>query len=106
MVASGADRPELHAAGQRGARWVSHPFATWKTRPTRGRHGLGARLPQGQHAEHNWRRLLDFIGDKGDERIKAAFGEGEVRPRAQINRDDDPADVFAGDQDIRPKVSA
>ena len=65
---------------QRAARWVSHPFATWED-------------PADDEAKIAWVRdyradnapfttggvYLNFIGDEGEERIKAAFGADEVR---------------------------
>ena len=93
--------------GQRGARWVTHPFATWDD-------------PADDEANIGWVRdfrkanapfttggvYLNFIGDEGDERIKAAFGEAKYERLTQIKAEYDPANVFAGNQNIRPKVPA
>ena len=49
---------------------------------------------------------LNFIGDEGDQRIKAAFGAEKYERLAQIKSEYDPANVFAGNQNIRPRVSA
>ncbi len=93
--------------GQRGARWVSHPFATWAD-------------PADDEANIAWVRdyrkanapfttggvYLNFIGDEGDERIKAAFGAEKYDRLAQIKGEYDPTNVFAGNQNIRPMVPA
>jgi len=39
-------------------------------------------------------------------RIKAAFGAEKYERLAQIKSEYDPGNVFAGNQNIRPKVSA
>ncbi len=93
--------------GQRGAQWVTHPFATWDN-------------PADDEANIAWVRdyrkanapfttggtYLNFIGDEGDDRIKAAFGVEKYDRLAQIKAEYDPANVFAGNQNIRPKVPA
>ena len=92
---------------QRNARWVSHPFATWED-------------PADDEANIAWVRdyrkrnatfttggvYLNFIGDEGDERIRAAFGAEKYERLAQIKAEYDPSNVFAANQNIRPKVSA
>ncbi len=92
---------------QRSAQWVSHPFATWQD-------------PTDDAANIAWVRdyrkaiapfttggvYLNFIGDEGDERIRAAFGADKYERLAQIKSEYDPRNIFAGNQNIRPKVSA
>ena len=51
-------------------------------------------------------RWVSHLGDEGDERIKAAFGAETYERLAQIKSEYDPGNVFAGNQNIRPKVSA
>ena len=86
---------------------MSHPFATWDD-------------PADDEANIAWVRdyrkanapfttggvYLNFIGDEGDERIKAAFGAEKYDRLAQIKGEYDPANVFAGNQNIRPMVPA
>jgi FAD/FMN-containing dehydrogenase len=92
---------------QRAARWVSHPFATWEE-------------PADDAANIAWVRdyrrgiapfttggvYLNFVGDEGDERIKAAFGAEKYERLARIKAEHDPHNVFAGNQNIRPMVPA
>jgi FAD/FMN-containing dehydrogenase len=92
---------------QRGARWVTHPFATW-TDPAddelniawvRGYRAANAPFTTGGV-------YLNFIGDEGGERILAAFGTDKLARLAGIKAEYDPANVFAGNQNIRPRVPA
>ena len=92
---------------QRAARWVSHPFSTWED-------------PADDDANIAWVRdyrranapfttggvYLNFIGDEGDERIKAAFGAEKYDRLARIKAEYDPRNVFVGNQNIRPTVPA
>jgi FAD/FMN-containing dehydrogenase len=43
---------------------------------------------------------------RGDERIKAAFGAAKYERLTQIKSEYDPGNVFAGNQNIRPTVPA
>ena len=86
---------------QRGARWVTHPFATWED-------------PADDEANIAWVRdfraanapfttggvYLNFIGDEGDERIRAAYGAAKLDRLAAIKAEYDPGNVFAGNQNI------
>lgn len=49
---------------------------------------------------------LNFVGDEGEERIKAAHGGEKYERLARIKAEHDPHNVFAGNQDIRPVVPA
>jgi FAD/FMN-containing dehydrogenase len=91
---------------QRGARWVTHPFATWMD-------------PADDEINIEWVRdyraanapfttggvYLNFIGDEGEQRISDAFGV-KLERLAAIKADYDPGNIFAGNQNIRPKVPA
>jgi FAD/FMN-containing dehydrogenase len=84
---------------------VTHPFATWED-------------VTGDVANINWVRdyraaiapyatggtYLNFIGDEGEERIAAAFGEPNLKRLREIKGEYDPENVFAGNQNIRPLV--
>lgn len=87
---------------QREARWVSHPFALWEN-------------PADDAAHIDWAReitaalkpftsggvYLNFIGDEGAERVRAAFGDSYER-LAQIKAVYDPDNFFHRNQNIRP----
>ena len=92
---------------QRGAAWVTHPFGTWQNAAddavniswVRDYHRAIAPYATGG-------TYLNFIGEEGDERITAAFGEHNLRRLRDIKGQYDPDNIFAGNQNIRPTVAA
>jgi len=90
----------------RSASWVSHPF------------GLGD-TPQGGQDAKSWVKRfrqdispyatggvwLNFIGDEGQARIRAAYGDENYNRLAEVKREFDPGNVFRGNQNIRPAVA-
>lgn len=92
---------------QRSARWVSHPFATWIDAADDEANLAWVRDYRKANAPYTTGGVyLNFIGDEGDERIKAAFGAEKYDRLAGIKGEYDPANVFAGNQNIRPAVPA
>ena len=90
----------------RTANWVSHPF------------GLGDTPQGGQDAKAWVKRFrkdispyatggvwLNFIGDEGQARIRAAYGDENYNRLAEVKREFDPGNVFRGNQNIRPAVA-
>jgi FAD/FMN-containing dehydrogenase len=87
----------------RSAPWITHPFAMWEE-------------PEESEANIAWARgfrrdiarfasggiYLNFIGDEGEDRIRAAFGEEKYARLAAIKAEYDPDNVFRGNQNIRP----
>ncbi|MNI67568.1 Mitomycin radical oxidase [compost metagenome] len=45
---------------------------------------------------------LNFIGDEGQDRIMAAYGEQNYRRLSLVKREFDPDNVFRGNQNILP----
>ena len=87
----------------RNASWVSHPF------------GLGDTPEGGQEAKAWVKRFrqdiapyatggvwLNFIGDEGQARIRAAYGDENYDRLAQVKREFDPDNTFRGNQNILP----
>lgn len=87
----------------RSASWVSHPF------------GLGDTPEGGQEAKAWVKRFrqdispyatggvwLNFIGDEGQARIRAAYGDANYDRLAQVKRQFDPDNTFRGNQNILP----
>ncbi|WP_077488947.1 FAD-binding oxidoreductase [Sinomonas mesophila] len=87
----------------RKSAWVSHPF------------GIAADLAGGERARDWTRRFrsdiapytnggvyLNFIGDEGQGRVRAAFGDENYARLAQVKKEFDPGNVFRGNQNIRP----
>ena len=75
-VWEGADRDEEHIAWGRAAREV---FAPWKSGGV----------------------YLNFIGDEGDDRVRAGFGESYER-LTEVKERYDPDNLFHGNQNVRP----
>jgi FAD/FMN-containing dehydrogenase len=88
---------------QRDASWVVHPFALWAD-------------PADDEAVIGWARTfrddlrqvssggvyLNFIGDEGFDRIRAAYGEQKYARLAAIKAQYDPTNVFRGNHNIQP----
>jgi FAD/FMN-containing dehydrogenase len=87
----------------RHASWVSHPF------------GLGDTPEGGQDAKAWVKQFrqdiapfatggvwLNFIGDEGQDRVRAAFGAENYARLARVKRDFDPENTFRGNQNILP----
>ncbi|MEV7133554.1 FAD-binding oxidoreductase [Arthrobacter sp. NPDC093128] len=87
----------------RNANWVSHPFGIEET-PERGqeakawvkrfRHDIAPYATGGV-----W---LNFVGDEGQARVQAAFGNENFVRLSQVKREFDPDNVFRGNQNIPP----
>ncbi|GAA3518425.1 FAD-binding oxidoreductase [Nocardioides daeguensis] len=91
---------------QRSARWVSHPFATWEDAAADDANIAWVREYRRANAPFTTGGVyLNFIGDEGDERIKAAFGAEKYERLSQIKGEYDPGNVFVGNQNIRPRAT-
>lgn len=95
--------PEATPLQNRDATWVSHPFGIEET-PEGGedakawvkrfRHDIAPYATGGV-----W---LNFVGDEGQARIRAAFGDENYNRLAQVKRAFDPDNFFRGNQNILP----
>ena len=88
---------------QRDATWVLHPFASWEN-------------PGDDDAMIGWARgfresircfasggiYLNFIGDEGSERVRAAFGDQKYARLAAVKAQYDPTNLFRGNHNIKP----
>ncbi|HXH89479.1 MAG TPA: BBE domain-containing protein [Gaiellaceae bacterium] len=45
---------------------------------------------------------LNFVGDEGQERVRAAFGEAGYARLASVKAEYDPTNLFRMNQNIRP----
>lgn len=87
----------------RSAAWVSHPFGLADS-PEGGQEAK-AWVKQFRHdiAPHTTGGVwLNFIGDEGQDRIMAAFGEQNYRRLSKVKAQFDPDNVFRGNQNILP----
>jgi FAD/FMN-containing dehydrogenase len=87
---------------KRDAGWVVHPFAVWPDAAGDAEHIAWGRRSHEVFAP--WATggtYLNFIGDEGESRIRAAFGDAYDR-LVEIKTQVDPDNVFHGNQNIRP----
>ena len=87
----------------RSAKWITHPFAVWEN-------------SEDNEANIAWTRrfradinryasggiYLNFIGDEGQDRIRAAFGPDNYDRLAAVKAEFDPNNIFKANQNIRP----
>lgn len=87
----------------RASPWVTHPFAMWE-RPEDSAAAIAwARRFRRDIAAHtNGGVYLNFIGNEGEDRIRAAYGEAKYARLAALKAAYDPTNVFRGNQNIRP----
>jgi hypothetical protein len=88
---------------KRSVSWVSHPFAVWDDPADDERNIEWARTFRrdvGRYATGGV--YLNFIGDEGEDRVRAAYGDEKYARLAAIKGEWDPDNVFRGNQNIRP----
>ena len=91
------------ALAKRDAAYVVHPFCVWDGAERDEEHISWGRAIRDLVAP--WRSggvYLNFVGDEGDERVRAAFGEHYDR-LAAVKEQYDPENLFHGNQNIRPR---
>ena len=92
---------------QRDATWVVHPFALWEDPADDERvigWARGFRDDMRQFSSGG--TYLNFIGDEGEDRVRAAFGEEKYARLSRIKAQYDPDNVFRGNQNIRPAAAS
>jgi FAD/FMN-containing dehydrogenase len=87
----------------REAAWVFHPFGVWES-ATDDEENIA-------WAKRSIRRMgpfstgatyLNFMGDEGSDRVRAAFGPVNYERLAAVKTEYDPANVFHRNQNIKP----
>ncbi len=87
----------------REAAWVFHPFGVWEGAARDAAHIAWAKDALATMRDHATGGIyLNFIGDEGQERVRAAFGEKNYARLAQIKRRYDPDNIFHRNQNIKP----
>jgi FAD/FMN-containing dehydrogenase len=87
---------------QRDAAWITHPFAVWE-----GEENDDANIRWAREYVADMRSFtsggvyLNFIGDEGQDRVRAAYGPNYDRI-AKIKGRYDPDNIFRGNQNIQP----
>jgi FAD/FMN-containing dehydrogenase len=88
---------------KRSAAWVTHPFALWEDPADTDKNVEWARAFRRDIAHYaNGGVYLNFIGDEGEGRVRAAFGDEKYARLAAIKGEWDPTNVFRGNQNIKP----
>jgi hypothetical protein len=87
----------------RSARWIAHPFAIWPG-PAGTERSIGwvQALRRDIAGYANGGAYLNFIGDEGPDRVRAAYGEANYGRLAAVKAEWDPGNVFRGNQNIIP----
>lgn len=90
----------------RNARWVSHPFGIEET-PESGQVAKAwvKRFRQDIAPYASGGVWLNFVGDEGQDRVRAAFGEENYTRLSRVKREFDPENTFRGNQNIQPAAT-
>jgi len=87
----------------RDVSWITHPFALWEDPSDTDANIAWARGFRRDIAHYaTGGAYLNFIGDEGEDRIRAAFGEEKYNRLAAVKAEWDPTNVFRGNQNIKP----
>jgi FAD/FMN-containing dehydrogenase len=87
----------------RSVRWITHPFAVWEDPADDEPNIAWARSFRRDMARHATGGVyLNFIGDEGQDRIRAAYGPANYERLTRIKAEYDPGNVFRGNQNIQP----
>jgi FAD/FMN-containing dehydrogenase len=88
---------------KRSAPWITHPFAVWEDPANDAENIAWARGFRDDIAHYATGGIyLNFIGNEGPERVRAAFGDTKYQRLAEIKAEYDPGNVFHGNQNIEP----
>jgi FAD/FMN-containing dehydrogenase len=89
--------------GHRDVSWLTHPFAMWDIGEDAEPNIAWAKAFRRDIAHHtNGGIYLNFIGQEGEDRIRAAFGDEKYARLQRVKSEWDPDNVFRGNQNIRP----
>ena len=87
----------------RAVSWITHPFAVWEDDADNDKNIEWARSFRRDIARYaNGGIYLNFIGDEGADRVRAAYGEAKYQRLSAIKGEWDPTNVFKGNQNIKP----
>jgi FAD/FMN-containing dehydrogenase len=87
----------------RNSAWVSHPYGISPTPEEGQRAKAWVKEFRGGIAPYtNGGVWLNFIGNEGQDRVRAAFGDQNYARLARVKREFDPQNVFRGNQNILP----
>jgi len=87
----------------RDARWVIHPGAFWSDPAKDHEAAAWARsFREDLHPYSSGGVWLNFIGNEGDDRIRAAFGDANYRRLQAVKAAYDPENVFQSNHNVPP----
>ncbi|AXJ08792.1 FAD-binding oxidoreductase [Arthrobacter sp. PM3] len=90
----------------RAAQWVTHPYGMEATPAAAQDAKAWVKKFRADIAPYaNGGVWLNFVGDEGQDRVRAAFGEENYARLARVKREFDPGNVFHGNQNIRPAAA-
>jgi FAD/FMN-containing dehydrogenase len=88
---------------KRTVSWITHPFAMWENPADSAKNIEWARSFRRDIARFaSGGVYLNFIGDEGEDRVRAAFGDEKYDRLAAIKGEWDPDNLFRGNQNIKP----
>jgi FAD/FMN-containing dehydrogenase len=94
---------ETTAYANRTSNYILNIIPAWSDPAETATHVDWARETYDRLAVHsNGSVYVNFLGDEGQNRLKAAFGADKYARLAQIKRRYDPDNVFRHNQNIRP----
>ena len=92
---------------RRDAAWVVHPFMLWDDRARDAEHiGWARDVSRALAPFVSGGVYLNFVGDEGEERIRAAFGDANLARLQDVKERYDPHNVFRRNHNIRPVRTA
>lgn len=87
----------------RSARWITHPFAVWENAADDDANMEWARSFRRDIGRYtNGGTYLNFLGDEGQDRVRAAYGAQNYARLATVKAAYDPGNVFRSNQNITP----
>jgi FAD/FMN-containing dehydrogenase len=88
---------------KRNASWIMHPFAMWEDPADSATNIEWVKAFRRDIAPYASGGIyLNYIGVEGEDRVRAAYGEEKLRRLAAIKGEWDPANLFTGNQNIKP----
>jgi FAD/FMN-containing dehydrogenase len=90
----------------RNARFVVHPFGMWQDPADDAANIAWARAFRDDLAEFSTGAVyLNFVGDEGEERLRAGYGSGSYERLAQVKAEWDPGNVFRASGHVPPALA-
>lgn len=97
-------RAEDTPLAKREAAYVLHPFCVWEGTERDEEHIAWGKSCRQIFEPHTTGGVyLNFVGDEGEERVRAAFGDEGYQRLASVKAEYDPANLFRLNQNIKPR---